>query len=145
MITVSASIGAAGFSPTCDRGGGTPLHRRPRPMRQQLEKREGRLWSASTRQLLPDTPDDVPALCSHRCSPPNHRQEDMKHPQPTLDLFGLNSRAPGDPIPRSDGTVVLPSPDGQTAFDQPAPKPRDWTGSRDSIGLFSAKASAATL
>lgn len=52
----------------------------------------------------------------------------MKHPQPTLDLFGLNSRKPGDPIPRSDDTSVNPNPDGQTAFVQTTPKPRDCVG-----------------
>ena len=48
----------------------------------------------------------------------------MKHPQPTLDLFGLNNRAPGEPIPRSDGTVV----DQRQEL-----KPRDWVGSRESM------------
>ena len=46
----------------------------------------------------------------------------MKTPQPTLDIWGLNNRAPDTPL----------NPDGD-APSSPTPRPRDWKGSTQSV------------
>ena len=46
----------------------------------------------------------------------------VKTPQPTLDIWGLNNRAPDTPL----------NPDGD-APSSPTPRPRDWKGSAQSV------------
>ncbi len=46
----------------------------------------------------------------------------MRKPQPTLDIWGLNNRAPDTPL----------NPDGD-APSSPTPRPRDWKGSAQSV------------